>query len=491
MLALEPREFREQRRLAIFWGITFIVTLPVIIVLGLMMRGNQGEILSLAPNTFYSIMTFHGLAAIGLLFTLSFMGLWYLISTRYVKLNVTLGYFVYFTLWISILGLGFATLIEKWAPGWYLLYPMPFVNATWTNVTNGIAIVSLILMGVIWPIGFLHILYKITKAYGGLKNVLGWQYFKKDGPEEELPPIIMITAISLIPGFFAIISGATFLIMYLLQVFEPSLEFDPLLIKNLIMFFGHTIANITMYCAVGWIYELLPEFTKRKWKLNKVLVISWNVTFFAIVFAYAHHLYYDFVQPLPWQFIGQLLSYTSPIPATAITMFGILGQVYHTKTKWTIVPLTFFIGAAGWAVGGFAAVVDSTINLNKVLHNTLWVPAHFHTYILMGVVLFIFGYLFYLFSNEGDYAGGKIAKVGFWTYVAGGSGFLLMFYLSGMYSVPRRYNVYSAIQVGGVHETGVANASFAYYSVIVLLVGLALIYFALIKKLLKLKKTEV
>ena len=41
------------------------------------------------------------------------------------------------------------------------------------------------------------------------------------------------------------------------------------------------------------------------------------------------------------------------------------------------------------AVGGVAAVIDSTVAVNLVFHNTLWVPAHFHTYYLMGVVFMV------------------------------------------------------------------------------------------------------
>jgi cytochrome c oxidase subunit 1 len=119
------------------------------------------------------------------------------------------------------------------------------------------------------------------------------------------------------------------------------LTFDPLLLKNLVFFFGHTLVNITLYCCLGWVYALLPEYTGREWKVNKVLVYSWNATLFFIMFAYFHHLYMDFVQPLPFQVAGQLASYFSAIPATVVTMFGVIAQLYHSKVKWGIVPVAF------------------------------------------------------------------------------------------------------------------------------------------------------
>jgi cytochrome c oxidase subunit 1 len=248
-------------------------------------------------------------------------------------------------------------------------------------------------------------------------------------------------------------------------------------------FFGHTLANITLYCSVGWVYALLPEFTGREWKTNKVLVYAWNATFSFILFAYFHHLYMDFVQPLSMQYAGQIASYLSAIPATAITMFGVIVQLYHSKIKWSIIPLMFLLGMAGWAIGGFAAMVDSTIAINKVLHNTLWVPAHFHTYTLMGIVLFIFAFLFYLFSAKNDQKEDKIAKTGFWLFIIGSSGFLLMFYLGGLSSIPRGYARYSGINIKNMHITAVYLAQISVFFIILLLIGLLIMYFSLFAKL--------
>ena len=147
-------------------------------------------------------------------------------------------------------------------------------------------VISLIILGLAWLIGILHLLYALAKEYDGFFNLLGWQYLKKGEIKRELPPLVLITAISLIPGVLAFIIGAAMLIMYLLQHLEPSIAYDPLMLKNMVMFFGHTLVNITMYCAVGWVYALLPEYTGREWKVNKVLVYSWNITFLELLMNY-------------------------------------------------------------------------------------------------------------------------------------------------------------------------------------------------------------
>ncbi|MCO5259781.1 MAG: cbb3-type cytochrome c oxidase subunit I [Crocinitomicaceae bacterium] len=490
MEELTTTEYKKQRKLIIVWGITFLVVFPLLVTLGMLMRISHAELADISAERFYSFMTLHGLGMIGLLFSFAFAGIWYLLSTRYVKLKLSVGYFVYITVLLSVIGLAVAALIGKFGPGWYLLYPLPFIGGSWPVWTTGLSTVSLLALGVGWLIGILHVLYAMAKEYGGFTNMLGWQYIKNKEDKREIPVIVLASTISLVPGVLAILAGAVLLIMYLLQVMEPSLNFDALMLKNIVMFFGHTIANITMYCAVTWVYTLLPEYTKRPWYVDKVLVYSWNATFFFVCIAFLHHMYMDLEQPLYLQIIGQVASYSSAIPATAITMFGIISQLYHSRVKWGVVPLTFLFGAAGWAIGGLSAVVDSTISFNKVLHNTLWVPAHFHTYMLLGVVLFIFGYLYYVAGEKKDIHTGGVAKLGLWTYIIGAAGFLLMFYYGGMNSVPRRYNTYSGMGVDATHQAGVYGAKIAVFSIGILFIGLLIMYVTLFLKLTKKDETK-
>lgn len=472
MKPLDSIEYGRQRRLIATWGITLLILFPLLIVLGLLMRLNQGEWVHLQPNTFYAIMTLHGLGMAGLLFSFALAGLHFLVGTRYARTSVKVGCFVFAGVVIGVVGLAVATLIGGFAAGWYLLYPLPFKGTSWPEWSSGLTFISLLILGVVWLVGCVHVVRALSLEYGGFLRLMGWQYLRGRKPDEDLPPIALISAVSLVPGILAFLAGAVFLIMFLFQLFEPSLEFNALALKNVLFFFGHTLVNITIYCGVGWVYTLLPEFTGRDWKLTKVTVIAWNATFLFILFAYFHHLYMDFAQPLSIQYAGQIASYLSAVPATAVTIFGMIAQVYRSKITWSVVPMSFLLGAVGWAIGGAAAVVDSTIAVNKVLHNTLWVPAHFHTYMLMGVVLFILGFLYYLTSPRGAENARPKAGWAFWMFITGAYGFLLMFYLGGMNSIPRRFAEYSTMGISSSHEIGALLAVMAACFVILVLIGI-------------------
>jgi cytochrome c oxidase subunit 1 len=96
----------------------------------------------------------------------------------------------------------------------------------------------------------------------------------------------------------------------------------------------------------------------------------------------------------------------------------------------------------GWAIGVIPAIADGTIAINSVMHNTQWVPGHFHTYLLLGMIAMALGFMAFIVKprpGEITYGAGP---VGFWLYVLGGAVFVLAFLSAGSASVPRRYAVH-------------------------------------------------
>lgn len=88
------------------------------------------------------------------------------------------------------------------------------------------------------------------------------------------------------------------------------------------------------------------------------------------------------------------------------------------------------------------AFIDGTITVNYVMHNTLWVPGHFHTYLLLGMVAMVFGFMYYLGKPDQKAADSLIDRAAFWGFVIGSLGFTLTFLYSGKESVARRYAVH-------------------------------------------------
>jgi len=464
----------KAKRMAIVYAITGLLVFLVLVLLGLGMRLSQAGTVDLPPDLFYAFMTLHGLGMVGVLYVGVYVGVWFL-TAQHAKPSLGLFKFNYILTLLGVVGLIVATLIGRFGAGWYILYPLPFMGS-WPEWAVGTAIISVMILGVSWLLGQLDMIRAISARYG-FTNALGWNHFSAKPIKEEVPPMMLIVMVAMLAGALTTVVGAALLALYLVKWVNPALELDALLMKNMVFLFGHTLVNITLYFGVAAVYEMLPIFSGRPWKMNKIVVISWNATFFLVLIAYFHHLYFDFDQSVVVQYIGQIASYLSSVPATVVTVFGVFTQVYRSEIKWTFVPLAFVLGITGWIVGGFAAVVDSTIRFNLYLHNTLWVPGHFHTYFLLGVVLMFLAVVYYLIGPPED----KMARFGLWSLVVGGYGFVAMFFVAGLNSVPRRMSSYESLPIESVAKVGQTTAGISVIFILLIAVGALAYYTAVFK----------
>lgn len=428
-------------RITSIWIIVVLLLFILSIVFGILMRLNQGGVISQSPVSFYSQMTTHGLTMIGIWFVAGMVGVNYLMQ-RYVSAPVKSNIFALLLTVVGVALLWVTALVGNFNTGWTFLYPLPFKIA-WAQWATPLFLASLVILGFGWLVWSVSMLIAIFKKYP-ITRALAWQHFGKN-PSFETPPFILITVITLIGVITCLLAAVLLLGLFFAEYFSSgTFVNDPLLMKNLTYFFGHTIANEMLYLGLATLYELLPEVSGRpKWKTTWYVALAWNCTLIFILTAFFHHMYMDFVQPESFQIVGQLASYLASLPAAAVTVFSTLTLIYRNPIRWSLTNTLFFMGVAGWVIGGLGAVIDATIVNNFVLHNTLWVPAHFHTYNAMGNVLFSLAFFNWAANGfTGSKESSKANRLKIALLLIGGTGFLLMFYLGGAYSIPRRFNIY-------------------------------------------------
>ena len=203
----DERYARNIRSITLFWAWTVPALFIVLVLLGLTMRANQAGAINVDPDFFYAVMTVHGLGMSGTAFVGGFAGLTYLLA-RYVRVNLAVAWTMYVLTVLGVVGLVVACLIGRFGPGWYLLYPLPFLaGGAWPDWSTGLAIVSLITLGVAWLLGQIDVFRALIAKYG-LANCLGWQYLRKESAGRmEIPPIVLISvAACLVPGILTTIN---------------------------------------------------------------------------------------------------------------------------------------------------------------------------------------------------------------------------------------------------------------------------------------------
>ena len=442
----------SERRVAWLFVGTGITLFGAMGLAGLAMRLSQAEVFTLSPSWFYRLMTLHGAGMlVGAL--LAMMGaLWFVLrSTVPLHLGRMLASYV------AIVGgavlVVVAVLLGGFATGWTFLWPLPFDSfGAWRPWATDVFLVGMLLVGAGFFVFCTDLLLQTSAAYGGLQRALGISYLRNrdDSPP---PPAALAAMVVAIEGLLATAAGTTIVVALIGHALDSGLELDALWAKNLTYFFGHSVANLIIYLAAGAVYVLLPGYTGRPWKTTKPIVVAWLFTLLFVATAYSHHLYMDFVQPEWAQGFSSVASFGAALPPAVVTIFTGVVLIWGSRYRWTLASALLYLGFVGWAIGGTGAVIDSLIPINFKFHNTLWVPAHFHTYLLMGVMLWALA----LFVRMLEESAGRTAREGVSAFalgslLVGGYGFVGMWYVSGALGVPRRW---------AVHPEGTAGYSLA------------------------------
>lgn len=420
------------------------VVLLLMMLLGLLLRLGQSGWIELEPDRFYQVMTVHGVGMVGIAALGGVSVMWYFLG-RYVRLNraALVANLALFLLGVvMILGADF---LGGFAGAWTFLYPLPAHSAgAWETGAAAWHLFGLLLVGV----GFLLVCLEVGRAlivgYGGIGRALGWPQLFGLSTADPPPPTVIASAMVTIVTTAALVGGAAIIILSLVNLFIPAFEIDPLLAKNIIYFFGHVFINATIYMTVIAVYEVLPQYAGRPWKTSRVFLAAWTGSTTMVLIIFPHHLLMDLVMPKWSMVMGQILSYTNSFPVLVVTGLGALAIVHRSNMRWDLISGLLFLSMFGWMAGVIPAVIDATIVMNSVLHNTLWVPGHFHFYLLLGVVPMIFGFMFHVTRGR-ERQPAAASPFDLWAacfYAVAGLGFVAMFLYAGRHSVPRRWAVH-------------------------------------------------
>lgn len=424
-----------------FYVVASLLVLFLMMIAGATMRYTQGSLIEVGPDIFYQLLTVHGAGMVGIAGLFSSAIMWYFLR-KYVDIstNIFIANFVLFLIGVvMILG---SIFLGKFAAAWTFLYPLPAKSmGLWSHHAAALFLGGLLIIGVGFLLFYLDVTRAILRRYSNLYNAMGLQYlFGKKPVDEEHPPAVIASTMVLIINTLGILAGAVILVICLLNLYFPDdVTIDPLLAKNLTYFFGHVFINASIYMAVIAVYELLPRYTDRPWKINKLFVGAWFFSTFMVMMVYPHHLLMDFVMPKWLLVVGQIFSYMNGFPVLLVTAYGAVTLVHRSGIKWDLVSRLLFLSMFGWVAGTIPAIIDATISVNLVMHNTLWVPGHFHFYLLLGLLPMLFAFSLFVTQEKSQRNNRYLDEIFFSFYLYGALVLIFTFLISGKDSVPRRW----------------------------------------------------
>jgi cytochrome c oxidase subunit I len=185
------------------------------------------------------------------------------------------------------------------------------------------------------------------------------------------------------------------------------------LARMLFWFFGHPLVYFWLLPAYVMYYTMLPKLSGGKLFSDFAgrLTFLWLVLYSAPV-----GIHHQFTEPgisSTWKFVHAFFTMLVAIPSfvTAFTLaasmeyggrerggHGLMGWwtklPYIDKDRWLFSYL--FAGLVIFIFGGATGVINASYNLDNVVHNTSWLPAHFHQTIAGPVFLAYIGMSLFL-----------------------------------------------------------------------------------------------
>ncbi len=418
--------------------ITSLVLFVSMMLLGLTMRMAQATWLSVSPDLFYRILSMHGAGMVGTTALATTAVMWYFLR-KCVTLHLWAFVTNYVLFMLGALVIIYAIFVDNYGGLWTFLYPLPAYGKIWSPNAAALFMVGYLLLGVGMLVFYLDAAAGIIKRHGNLGRALGLQWLFKGTIDPDHPKTVVASTMVIIANVLGILAGAVVLVMSLVNIYYPEMTLNALVAKNLIYWFGHMYINATIYMGVIVVYELLPRYSGKPYPISRAFLWSWAVSTLFVIVVFPHHLFMDYAQPRWLAVMGQVVSYGAGFPVFLVTMYGALTNIYRSNMRWTLPSRLMILSLFGWAAGIVPAILDGTIRINVVMHNTQWVPGHFHFYILLGVLPMALALMFHVIGRRANAPPNTGAdKLGFPVFFVGGLIFVFAFLGAGHLSVARR-----------------------------------------------------
>jgi len=380
--------FDDQAEKLIKWNaVTGVVFLLIGGLFGVLMALTRwSEVHILPADWFYLLLTAHGLDALIVWIIFFEMAVLYVASSTLLKVRVAAPRWGWLGYWLMLIGAIITNIMVLEGDSSVMFTSYPPMKAHPLFYLGIIVFAVGALIQVFCFFGTL-VLAKEQKTYEG-----------------SLPLVTFGALTAAIIAVFTIASGAIILVPTLLWSIGYIAHIDPLMYKTIWWAMGHSSQQINVAAHVSIWYLIAAIVFGAKPLSEKVSRMAFLFYIFFLQLASAHHLLVEPGLSSEWKIFNTSYAMYLAVLGSMIHGLTVPGSIEAAQRKKGFNKGLFeWLRRAPWSnpvfsgmfmslvmfgfLGGITGVIMGTEQINIIMHNTLYVPGHFHATVVAGTTL--------------------------------------------------------------------------------------------------------
>ena len=419
--------------LAHFWvaALTFLLAAA----LGLYQVLERAQLIPTWDQGYYTAVTAHGVIMAYVLTTFFILGFGYYTAASALKRRVWAPGLAWAGFWLMLVGVALVVyaLATFQATVLYTFYPP--LTAHWSFYVGA----ALLIVGSLPWIAIMVVM------------MVQW---KRDNPGQPVPLPMFGTVTNAMLWAWTVVGVVLEVVFQLIPLSLGLVDsVDVGMARTLFAWTLHPIVYFWLIPAYIAMYSLVPKAAGGRLFSDEMARVAFVMLLvFSLPIGF-HHLYADPFQAAGWKLLHAFGTFMVAVP-TLITGFTVIASLeiagrlrggkglfgWLTTLDWKQ-PMVLAVGLAllMLTIGGFGGMVNASYGMNSMVHNTMWVTAHFHLIFGGTTVIMYFAIAYYLWPRiTGREMSAGLANTQLWLWFIGILVLTIPWHLVGLLWMPRR-----------------------------------------------------